>query len=70
MLATAKVSKDWLSATAKLLDYGLADPRGCEYRQVERVALPGAVEAHQQHVSVAFDGDRELLRRLCHGAAA
>jgi hypothetical protein len=35
--ASDKVPKHWLSATAKLLEYGLADPRGCVYRQAELV---------------------------------
>lgn len=46
--ATDKVSKDWISATAKLLGYGLADPRGCEYRQVELVV--GSVWSNKGHI--------------------
>jgi hypothetical protein len=47
-LTTGKVSEDWLSATTKLLDYGLADPRGCEYREVELAV--GGVTSKAGHV--------------------
>jgi hypothetical protein len=35
----------WVSATTKLFEQGLADPRGCEYREIEVAPLGDSVSA-------------------------
>ncbi|MGO9108418.1 MAG: hypothetical protein ACLP9L_04220 [Thermoguttaceae bacterium] len=62
-LSPGTSSEKWVSAVEELYQYGFADPRGCEYREVKLICAGQPVTTHAWSIPAGTE-EREGMRRF------